>query len=130
MGHTLHHQGLDARRGDAPPERATGAGRRERATRSSSGASTRTSPTGSSPPRRAVFERGGAEAVDVFDVPGAYELPLAAQEIAKTGRYAGVACLGAVIRGETSHYDYVCGESARGIMDVSSRPACRARSAS
>jgi 6,7-dimethyl-8-ribityllumazine synthase len=55
---------------------------------------------------------------DVFDVPGAYELPLAAKFLADTGRYAGVACLGAVIRGETSHYDYVCTEAARGIMDV------------
>ena len=59
----------------------------------------------------------GGEA-DVFEVPGAYELPLAARFLAETGRYAGVACLGAVIRGETSHYDHVCEESARGIMDV------------
>ena len=55
---------------------------------------------------------------DVYEVPGAFELPLAAQYLAQTGRYAGVACLGAVIRGETDHYDYVCGESARGIQDV------------
>ena len=55
---------------------------------------------------------------DVYEVPGAYELPLAAKFVAETGRYAGVACLGAVIRGETSHYDYVCNEAARGIMDV------------
>ena len=67
---------------------------------------------------RACFEEAGAEGVDVFEVPGAYELPLAAKYCADTGRYAGVACVGAVIRGETSHYDYVCGESARGIMDV------------
>ena len=67
---------------------------------------------------RRVFEAAGAEGVEVFDVPGAYELPFAAQEVARTGRYAGVACLGAVIRGETSHYDHVCAESARGIMDV------------
>ena len=65
-----------------------------------------------------AFQLEGAEAVDVFDVPGAYELPFAAQQIAQTGRYGGVACLGAVIRGETSHYDHVCEESARGIMDV------------
>jgi 6,7-dimethyl-8-ribityllumazine synthase len=66
-----------------------------------------------------VFEaQAGAGAVDVFDVPGAFELPLAAQMAAQTGRYAGVACLGAVIRGETTHYDYVCNESARGIQDV------------
>ncbi len=68
-----------------------------------------------------VFERAGADAVDVFDVPGAFELPLAAQMAAQTGRYAGVACLGAVIRGETSHYDHVCSESARGIQDVALR---------
>jgi len=56
--------------------------------------------------------------VDVFEVPGAFELPLAAKYAAESGRYAGVACLGAVIRGETTHYDYVCGEAARGIQDV------------
>jgi 6,7-dimethyl-8-ribityllumazine synthase len=68
-----------------------------------------------------VFDEAGCEGVDVFDVPGAYELPFAALQVAGTGRYAGVACLGAVIRGETSHYDHVCQESARGIMDVSLR---------
>lgn len=66
----------------------------------------------------ATFCEAGAEAVDVFEVPGAFELPLAARYCAESGRYDGVACVGAVIRGETSHYDYVCGESARGIMDV------------
>jgi 6,7-dimethyl-8-ribityllumazine synthase len=66
---------------------------------------------------RRVFEEAGAE-VDVFDVPGAFELPLAAKKCAETGRYKGIACCGAVIRGETTHYDYVCGEAARGIMDV------------
>lgn len=68
-----------------------------------------------------VFERAGADGVDVFDVPGAFELPLAAQMAAQSGRYAGVACLGVVIRGETTHYDYVCSESARGIQDVALR---------
>jgi len=68
-----------------------------------------------------VFEDAGATAVDVFDVPGAFELPFAAQIATQTGRYAGVACLGAVIRGETSHYDHVCNEAARGIQDVSLR---------
>jgi 6,7-dimethyl-8-ribityllumazine synthase len=66
---------------------------------------------------RGVFEETGAE-VDVVEVPGAFELPLAALTLAQTGRYDGIACLGAVIRGETSHYDYVCGECARGIMEV------------
>lgn len=68
-----------------------------------------------------VFERAGADSVDVFDVPGAFELPLAAQMAAQSGRYAGVACLGVVIRGETTHYDYVCSESARGIQEVALR---------
>ena len=54
-------------------------------------------------------------------MPGAYELPLAALYLAQTGRVAGVACLGAVIRGETDHYDYVCAEAARGIQDVQLR---------
>jgi 6,7-dimethyl-8-ribityllumazine synthase len=56
--------------------------------------------------------------IDVFDVPGAFELPLAAKQCALSGRYDGVVCLGAVIRGETDHYDYVCGEAARGIQSV------------
>jgi len=67
---------------------------------------------------RAAFTGAGAEGVDVYEVPGAFELPLAARYCAESGRYDGVACLGAVIRGETTHYDYVCGEAARGIMDV------------
>ncbi len=56
--------------------------------------------------------------VDVYEVPGAFELPLAARYAAESGRYAGIVALGAVIRGETDHYDYVCGEAARGIQDV------------
>ena len=65
-----------------------------------------------------VFAEAGGE-VDVRDVPGAFELPLAAKYLADTGRYAGVACLGAVIRGETDHYDFVCSEAASGIARVS-----------
>jgi 6,7-dimethyl-8-ribityllumazine synthase len=64
-----------------------------------------------------VFSAAGVE-FDTFDVPGAFELPLAAKYLADSGRYAGVACLGAVIRGETDHYDYVCAEAARGIQAV------------
>jgi 6,7-dimethyl-8-ribityllumazine synthase len=64
-----------------------------------------------------VFEDAGAS-VEVFDVPGAFELPLAAKYCAESGRFLGVACLGAVIRGETSHYDYVCEQSASGILRV------------
>ena len=70
---------------------------------------------------RAAFEEADAETVDVVEVPGAFELPLAAKYLAESGRYAGVACLGAVIRGETSHYDHVCNEAARGIQDVQLR---------
>jgi 6,7-dimethyl-8-ribityllumazine synthase len=67
---------------------------------------------------RAAFARAGHDDVEVFDVPGAYELPLAASYLVRSGRFAGVACLGAVIKGETDHYDFVCGETARGIMQV------------
>ena len=70
---------------------------------------------------REAFAEGGVSEVDAFTVPGAYELPLAAKYLAESGRYAGVACLGAVIRGETTHYDYVCSEAARGIQDVQLR---------
>jgi 6,7-dimethyl-8-ribityllumazine synthase len=65
-----------------------------------------------------VFEEAGGS-VEVHDVPGAFELPLAAKYCAESGRYDGVACLGAVIRGETSHYDYVCDQAASGIARVS-----------
>ncbi len=54
----------------------------------------------------------------VVKVPGAFELPLAAKILAQTPSIDAVVCLGAVIRGETSHYDYVCAETARGIMQV------------
>ena len=56
--------------------------------------------------------------VQTFEVPGAFELPFAAKACAQSGRFAGVACLGVVIRGETDHYDFVCGEAARGIQDA------------
>jgi 6,7-dimethyl-8-ribityllumazine synthase len=63
------------------------------------------------------FKEEGIEErdIEVFDVPGAFELPLAAKACADSGRYAGVACLGAVIRGETDHYDWVCSAAAQGI---------------
>jgi 6,7-dimethyl-8-ribityllumazine synthase len=66
---------------------------------------------------REAFAEAGSD-VEVFDVPGAFELPLAASYAAGSGRFAGVACLGAVIRGETDHYDFVCSEAARGVMQV------------
>jgi 6,7-dimethyl-8-ribityllumazine synthase len=68
-----------------------------------------------------AFAAAGMGEADVYDVPGAFELPLAATYLAGSGRYAGVACLGAVIRGETDHYDYVCAEAARGIQEVQLR---------
>jgi 6,7-dimethyl-8-ribityllumazine synthase len=70
---------------------------------------------------REAFAQAGHEDIETFEVPGAFELPLAASYAARSGRFAGVACLGAVIRGETSHYDYVCAEAARGIQQVSLR---------
>jgi 6,7-dimethyl-8-ribityllumazine synthase len=54
--------------------------------------------------------------VHTYEVPGAFELPLAAKWCAESGRFAGVACLGVVIRGETNHYDFVCSEAASGIQ--------------
>jgi 6,7-dimethyl-8-ribityllumazine synthase len=59
--------------------------------------------------------------LDRVFVPGAFEIPGAIALAAKTGAYDGFVALGCVVRGETSHYDYVCGESARGLMDLSIR---------
>jgi 6,7-dimethyl-8-ribityllumazine synthase len=67
---------------------------------------------------REALAEAGVEQIDSFEVPGAFELPLAAKHAAQSGRYAAVVCLGAVIRGETDHYDYVCREAARGIQEV------------
>jgi 6,7-dimethyl-8-ribityllumazine synthase len=66
---------------------------------------------------RQVFEEAGHQ-VDVVEVPGCFELPMAAKICAQSGKYKGVACVGAVIRGETTHYEYVCSECARGIQNV------------
>ncbi|WOC31614.1 MULTISPECIES: 6,7-dimethyl-8-ribityllumazine synthase [Caproicibacterium] len=65
--------------------------------------------------RRGVAE----EHIDVAWVPGAFELPLIASKLAESGRYDAVICLGAVIRGSTSHYEYVCNEMSKGIAQVS-----------
>lgn len=59
-----------------------------------------------------------AEEIDVAMVPGSFELPLAAQKMANTGRYDAIICLGVVIRGATPHFDYVAGEAAKGIAQV------------
>lgn len=65
-----------------------------------------------------ALERAGAEGkdVDVVHVPGAFELPLTAKKMALTGRYDALIAIGCVIRGETSHYDYVCSEASRGLQ--------------
>ena len=57
--------------------------------------------------------------IDVAWVPGAFEIPLVAAKMAKTGKYDAVICLGAVIRGDTTHYDYVCNEVSKGIAAIS-----------
>jgi 6,7-dimethyl-8-ribityllumazine synthase len=66
------------------------------------------------------FAEAGVSAASVHEhrVPGAFELPLGAKWCAESGRFAGIACLGAVIRGETDHYEHVCEQAARGIQDV------------
>jgi 6,7-dimethyl-8-ribityllumazine synthase len=65
-----------------------------------------------------ALERAGAASkeVDVVRVPGSFELPLTAKKLAATGRYDALIAIGCVIRGETSHYDYVCSETARGLQ--------------
>jgi 6,7-dimethyl-8-ribityllumazine synthase len=66
------------------------------------------------------FDLGGVSeaSVHTYQVPGAFELPYAAKLCAESGRFAGIACLGVVIRGETSHYDHVCSEVASGVQRV------------
>ena len=59
------------------------------------------------------------EDIDLAWVPGAFEIPVIASKMAKSGKYDAVICLGAVIRGATSHYDYVCSEVSKGIASVS-----------
>ena len=69
---------------------------------------------------RSALERHGVhdDDVDVAWVPGAFELPLVARKLAESHRYDAVVCLGAVIRGETPHFEYVASEAARGIADA------------
>ena len=68
-----------------------------------------------------ALERHGAASdnITLVWVPGAFELPLAAKKLAESGKYDAVICVGAVIRGSTSHYDYVCAEVSKGIANVS-----------
>ena len=67
------------------------------------------------------LQRHGAAPEDIrlYRVPGAFELPLVARKLASTGRFDAVICLGAIIRGQTPHFDFVAGEAARGIGRVS-----------
>ena len=65
----------------------------------------------------ALNEEGVTE-IDRFEVPGAFELPLVARYVAQSGKYDAIIALGAVIRGETDHYDFVCHEAARGLQQV------------
>lgn len=67
-----------------------------------------------------TFVRHGVDTDDItlVWVPGAFELPLAAMKLAQSGKYGAIVCLGAVIRGSTSHYELVCSEAAKGIAQV------------
>lgn len=67
-----------------------------------------------------AFKRHGVDegSIDIAWVPGAFEIPLIAKKLAKTNNYDAIVCLGAVIRGTTSHYDYVCSEVSKGIANV------------
>jgi 6,7-dimethyl-8-ribityllumazine synthase len=65
-----------------------------------------------------AFDRAGAseKQIEIVHVPGSFEIPIAAKNLAATGRCDSIVCIGCVLRGETSHYDYVAGETARGIQ--------------
>ena len=69
---------------------------------------------------QAELQAQGVQAGNIqhFSVPGAFEIPLVAKKMAQSGKYDGIICLGAVIRGATSHYDYVCNEVAKGVAQV------------
>jgi 6,7-dimethyl-8-ribityllumazine synthase len=66
-----------------------------------------------------LLRHGAAESdVEVFRAPGSFELPLVARKVAETGRFSAIVCLGAVLRGQTSHFDFVAAEAAKGIAHV------------
>jgi 6,7-dimethyl-8-ribityllumazine synthase len=67
---------------------------------------------------REALNKAEITEIETFEVPGAFELPLIARYVAESGKFKAVIALGAVIRGETDHYEYVCGEAARGIQTV------------
>jgi 6,7-dimethyl-8-ribityllumazine synthase len=66
----------------------------------------------------ARLQEMGVKSIETYQVPGAFELPLAAKVLAETRKFSAVICLGAVIRGDTPHFDFVAGEAARGIQTV------------
>jgi 6,7-dimethyl-8-ribityllumazine synthase len=69
--------------------------------------------------REGLLRHGVAEeAIDLIRVPGSFEIPVVAQRLARSGQYAGIVCLGAVIRGDTDHYDHVAGTATSGIARV------------
>ena len=70
-----------------------------------------------------ALERLGADenSIEIFKVPGAFELPLTAQKVAASDKFDAVICIGTVIRGETSHFEHVAGEAAKGVAQVSMR---------
>ena len=70
---------------------------------------------------RDALGEAGITAIDSFAVPGAFELPLICRYAAESGRFDAVVALGAIIRGETAHFDYVCSETARGLQAVQLR---------
>jgi 6,7-dimethyl-8-ribityllumazine synthase len=65
-----------------------------------------------------ALQGAGAEEkqIEILNVPGSFELPIAAKKLASTGRFDSIICIGCILRGETSHYDYVASETARGIQ--------------
>ena len=67
---------------------------------------------------REALTKAGAKSQEVFYVPGAFELPLAAQRLARSGNWDALVALGCVIRGDTAHFDFVAGECARGLQQV------------
>jgi 6,7-dimethyl-8-ribityllumazine synthase len=72
-----------------------------------------------------IIRHGGSEdAVHVYHCPGSFEVPVVAQRLSKTGKYDAVICLGAVIRGDTPHFDYVAGEAAKGVAQVALSGGC------
>ncbi len=66
-----------------------------------------------------ALHQHGVDNIDIIWVPGAFEIPVVAKKLAKSGKYDAIVALGTVIRGSTTHYDYVCNETAKGISNVS-----------